>query len=77
MSNFKEVKLCFVANNIEAEMIMEALKNNDIPAIKKGVGSSDIMNVYGGFSLFGEEIFVGDQNLEKAEEILREMGFEE
>lgn len=77
MEDYKEVKICSVRDNIQAEMIVEALKNNGIPAIKKGLGSSDVMNIYGGNSLFGEDIFIAEQNTEKALQVLADMGIEE
>ena len=46
----KVIKIFGAQDNIQAEMILETLGNNQIPAYKKGVGSSDIMNIYGGNS---------------------------
>ena len=45
-------------------MILETLGNNQIPAYKQEgcVGSSDIMNIYGGNSLYGEDIYVAEED---------------
>ena len=37
---------------------------------KEGVGSSGIMNIYGGSSLYGEDIYVADMDERKAMEVL-------
>ena len=74
MSETKEVKIYSAPDNIQAEMVLEVFKNNQIPAYKKGIGASGIMNIYGGNSMFGENIFVAEEDAEKAEQILIEMG---
>ena len=70
----KEVKLCTTQDSLQAEMILEALKNNGIPAYKKDLGYAAIMNIYGGYSNGGEEIYVAPENQEKAREVLAGMG---
>ncbi len=37
---------------------------------KEGVGSSGIMNIYGGSSLYGEDIYVAEKDEQKAMEVL-------
>ena len=66
----KVIKIFGAQDNIQAEMILETLGNNQIPAYKKGVGSSDIMNIYGSSSLYGEDIYVADKDEQKAMEVL-------
>ena len=61
----KVIKIFGAQDNIQAEMILETLGNNQIPAYKKGVGSSDIMNIYGGNSLYGEDIYVAEEDAQR------------
>ena len=73
----RKVKKIFEAqDNIQAEMVLEALRNNQIPAYKKGVGSADIMNIYGGNSFYGEDIYVAEEDSARAAEVLLGMGLE-
>ena len=65
----REVKLCSVGDRIQAEMLLELLKRNQIPAYRQG----DLMDLYGGCSLEGEDIYISEENLEKARELLREL----
>ncbi len=70
----KDVKLCTVLDNMQAEMILNVLMDYGIPAYKVDLGSGGLMNLYGGNRLFGEEIYVAEENIEKAKEILEGMG---
>lgn len=74
MRAMDEVKIYSAGDKIQAEMILEALHENDIPSYRQGVGSGGIMDIYGGNSMFGEDIFVDRQDLERAKEVLAEMG---
>ena len=65
----REVKLCSVGDRIQAEMLLELLKRNQIPAYRQG----DLMDLYGGCSLEGDDIYISEENLEKARELLREL----
>ena len=68
------VKICTVSDNLQAEMILEALKKSGIPAYKRDLGSAQVMNLYGGNSGFGEEIWAAEDAVERVREILEEMG---
>ena len=72
----KAIKIFTAQDNIEAEMILNTLKDHHIPAYKKDLGNAGLMNIYGGNSKYGEEIFVAETDVEEAIEILRSMGFE-
>ena len=72
----KEVRLCITQDNLEAQMILNVLEDKHIPAYKKDLGSAQIMNLYGGNSSFGEEIYVAEDDVEKAMDIIRGMGCE-
>lgn len=69
MKETNVAQLCTVGNNIEAEMIIDLLKQNGIASYKEGIGSAGIMDIYGSNSTFGEIIFVNEQDLEKAKEL--------
>ena len=63
-------------DNIQAEMILIALKNANIPALKKDLGSAGIMNIYGRYSKSGESIYVAKENVPFAKDVLAGMGLE-
>ena len=63
-------------SNLKPNAILETLKNNGIPAYKKDLGYASVMNIYGGYSNGGEEIYVAEENQEKAAEILVGMGYD-
>ena len=71
----KLVKLFTSDDNLQAEMIINTLKDNDIPALKEDLGNAGLMNLYGGNSKYGENIYVAEDNYAKAKEILSNMGF--
>lgn len=66
MENGELVKLCSVADKVQAEMIIDILKQNDILAYGEGIGAAGIMNIYAGNSTYGENIFVNKKDAEKA-----------
>lgn len=72
----KVVKLCITQNNLEAQMILNVLEDEHIPAYKKDLGSAQVMNLYGGNSSFGEEIYVAEDDVCRAMDIIRGMGYE-
>ena len=58
-------------------MIINTLKDNNISSFKEDLGNSGIMNLYGGNSLSGENIYVSVADVEKAKDILVSMGLTE
>ena len=72
----KAVKIYTAPDNLQAEMILEALGKNWIPGYKRDLGAAGIMNLYTGNSTFGEEIFVAEKDVPKAAELLEGMGLE-
>ena len=72
----KAVKIYTASDNLQAGMILEVLEKNQVPAYKKDLGAAGIMNLYGGNSTFGEEIFVAEEDVSKAKELLEGMGLE-
>lgn len=61
------VRAAYAANTIEAEQMLEILKQNGIIARKQG----GIRDIYMAGSAMGEEIMVPEENLEQAVDILR------
>ena len=72
----KAVKIYTAPDNLQAEMILEGLGKNGIPGYKRDLGAAGIMNLYTGNSTFGEEIFVAEEDVPKAAELLEGMGLE-
>lgn len=64
------VKLCNVHDIIEAERIIELLKENEIAAFSQESG--DGVSVYGtaGFGLYGVDVFVEAKNEEQAKKLI-------
>lgn len=70
-----DVKKIFVAeDNLQAEMILEALRSVGIPAYKKDADGRGFLNTYGANSLCGEEIYIPAEEKKQAEEVLENMG---
>ena len=70
----EETRLCTAQDRIQADIIIEALRRNQIPAYRQGIGSGGLMDIYGGNSIYGEDIFVGSQDVHRAVEVLHGMG---
>lgn len=70
----KVTKIFSAQDNIQAEMIMETLANNKIPSYKEDIGSSGVMNICGGNSMDGEDIYVAEEDAGRAAEVLEGMG---
>lgn len=77
MKDIGIVKLYTAENNLQAEMILEALKERGIPAVKQDESAGGFMNLYGGSSFCGEKIYVAEENKKKAMEVLRGLGLAE
>lgn len=73
MEAMKRKKVHTSADKIEADMLVEALKNNHISAYRQGCGSGGYMDIYAGNSIFGEEIYVDEQDASAAAEIIEEI----
>ena len=72
MSKEEEMKLYNAKDRIQADMILDILGKNNIPAYKK----NGIMDVYAGHSMTGEDIFINSKDLEKARDALLGIGIE-
>jgi len=71
------IKIISVSDKMQAEMIIEILQNNNIPAYGSEQGPGEYMNIYSGFSVFGTDIYVAEENAERAMGILKELEPEE
>ena len=74
MEEHKAVKIFTTVDNLQAEMILAALKDQNIPAYKKDLGNAGFLNMYTGNSRFGEEIYVADINVGRARQVLEGIG---
>ncbi|SHK72506.1 Putative signal transducing protein [Anaerocolumna jejuensis DSM 15929] len=64
------VKVTSAANDIDAGLIMNLLINNNIPCFKKDIGAGGYMNVYMGYSVYGEDIYVDRKDYEAALDLI-------
>lgn len=73
MEAMKRVKAYSAADKIQAEMLVEMLNRNQIQAYRQGKGSGGYMDIYAGFSIYGEDIFVDEADLPRADQLIQEM----
>lgn len=71
------IKILSTGSEIDAELIINLLRNNNIPCFKKSKGSGGYMNIYMGYSVFGEDIYVDERDYEVALEIVNDLQGEE
>ncbi|MEA4895822.1 MAG: DUF2007 domain-containing protein [Oscillospiraceae bacterium] len=64
------VAVRYVSNAIDSEMIMELLRSNNIPCFSKSREAGGYMDIYMGFSVYGQDIYVDRKNLNAALELL-------
>lgn len=70
MKGMKPIKIYSCADRIQADMIVEALNENGIPAYTESQGSGGYMNIYMGTSVFGTDIYVDEADTARAKEIV-------
>lgn len=73
MNAMKPVKVYSCAKRFQADMLIEALNEEGIPAYSQTDGSGEYMEIYMGTSLFGEDIHVDESDAARAEEIIKGM----
>ena len=71
------VKLLSVDNTVNAELVLNLLRNNEIPCYCKDIGIGGYMNIYMGYSIFGKEIYVDRADYEHAMEVLKVLEMDE
>lgn len=64
------VKLTSVADHIQGGMIEGLLLGVGIPVYRKALESGGVMQIYMGYSIFGEELYVDRDDYERALEIV-------
>lgn len=69
----KPIKLTSVANDIEAKMLLSYLQSYGISCYKKDVKIGGYMNLYMGYSIFGEDIYVDVDEYDIAVDLLQSM----
>lgn len=69
-------KLAAVSDNFQLGIVTSLLKEHDIPFMLKDYGSGDCMRLYTGSSIFGSDIFVAEEDFEKADALLDGINFE-
>ena len=72
-NNTKTMLLETASNEIDAGLIMNLLRNNDIPCYKQSKGAGGYLNIYMGYSVFGEEIYVAEQDYQRAKALLNDL----
>lgn len=73
MNAMKPVKVYSCAKRFQADMLIEALNEEGMPAYSQTDGSGEYMEIYMGTSLFGEDIYVDESDAARAEEIIKGM----
>ncbi|HJC92260.1 MAG TPA: DUF2007 domain-containing protein [Candidatus Mediterraneibacter excrementigallinarum] len=73
MKGMKPVKVYSCADRVQADMLTEALRREGIPAYAESKGSGDYLNIYMGTSVFGETIYVDENDAARAKEIIKDM----
>ncbi len=64
------VKIYSARDRVEADMLVQALINQDIPAYRQGAAGGDYMDIYMGNSVYGENIYVDEKDQDAAMEII-------
>lgn len=70
MRGMKPVKVYSCSDRIQADMLTETLRQNGIPAYTESRGSGDYLNIYMGTSVFGETIYVDENDADRAKAII-------
>lgn len=70
MKGMKPVKVYSCSDRVQADMLTEALRREGIPSYAESGGSGDYLNIYMGTSVFGETIYVDENDTAKAKKII-------
>ena len=68
----KFVKLYSAANRLQAEMMVDILRQNKIRTYYKSEGAGQVMEISMGMSFAGNTIYVSEEDLHKAKTLLDE-----
>ena len=69
----KITKVFNAADQIQAEVIHDHLKQNGIESISKQPGTGEYMNIAMGYSVYGTDIYVREDQKAKAEALINEL----
>ena len=77
MSLFR-IKVCIftASDDIQARMVEELFRANEIPCFRKDQYNAGFMNVYGGNSRMGTQIYISPRNRDTAETLLNGIGLD-
>lgn len=64
------VKVFSTDNAISAEMAAGLLQKEEIPCYIKDLETGDYLSIYMGYSVFGKEIYVDEEDYERAKRLL-------
>lgn len=69
----KLVKLLTVEDRVEADLIVNLLKNNGILCLKQDTDTDSYMKLYRGTSIYGEDLYVNEVDYEEAKKYCEEI----
>ena len=69
----KITKVFNAADQIQAEVIHDHLKQNGIESMSKQPGTGEYMNIAMGYSVYGTDIYVREDQKAKAEALINEL----
>ena len=69
----KITKIFNAADQIQAEMIHDHLKQNGIETMSKQPGTGEYMSIAMGYSVYGTDIYVREDQKAKAEALINEL----
>ena len=64
-------KLVTVNSKMEAEMMIGMLESNGIKAFSDSNGAGEYLNITANYSTLGENVYVDEQDLEQAKELIK------
>lgn len=67
------VKIYNSGNVMQTQMIQEMLKEQGIACVKKDIGAGGYMTIATGMSVSGADIYVSEEEAQRAAELIREM----
>lgn len=71
------VKVYNANDRIDAQRMIDLLKDENINAFSQGSGSGEYLNISQGFSVYGEDIYVDASDVEAAKAIIAENKMQE
>lgn len=73
----KITKVFNAADQIQAEMIHDHLKEHGIESMSKQPGTGEYMSVVMGYSVYGTDIYVREEQKAKAEALINELLYDD